>query len=366
MIELRYTPLDQFDQVVWLKHYTLENIDSWLLYISNLEFVMVDRWSPLLVKSSLNSNILDFIGFILFLWLYIILETNNKLTEKVYILFILPIIYLLTGGFFTFWFTDVIFIEILNNYESNYISDLNLITVSAKIVPQIVYGISIDEILITLIFGFLLIGGASLLDEDDFIIGESSDRDIVEEVVAPLFVANLGSSIKENAGLYLKVCTLFSFIITSNLLGRIPYGDTATSSLILTFWVSFSVFRALVSLRISKHGITYFFSLFRPAGCPFPLIFLLIPIEFLSYSFRLVSLAVRLFANRRAGHTLRKVLIGFSYVRFTLGEGFSRGGFLPALVVFILIFLERAVACIQAYIFTILICIYLKDIYVSH
>jgi len=110
-----------------------------------------------------------------------------------------------------------------------------LITVSAKIVPQIVYGISIDEILITLIFGFLLIGGASLLDEDDFIIGESSDRDIVEEVVAPLFVANLGSSIKENAGLYLKVCTLFSFIITSNLLGRIPYGDTATSSLILTF-----------------------------------------------------------------------------------------------------------------------------------
>jgi len=106
--------------------------------------------------------------------------------------------------------------------------------------------------------------------------------------------------------------------------------------------------------------------LFRPAGCPFPLIFLLIPIEFLSYSFRLVSLAVRLFANRRAGHTLRKVLIGFSYVRFTLGEGFSRGGFLPALVVFILIFLERAVACIQAYIFTILICIYLKDIYVSH
>jgi len=57
----------------------------------------------------------------------------------------------------------------------------------------------------------------------------------VEEVVAPLFSANLGSFIKENSGLYLKVCTLFSFILISNLLGRIPNGDTSTSSLILTF-----------------------------------------------------------------------------------------------------------------------------------
>jgi len=66
-------------------------------------------------------------------------------------------------------------------------------------------------------------------------INETADRDIVEEVVAPLFLANLGSFIKENAGLYLKVCTLFSFILISNLLGRIPNGDTSTSSLILTF-----------------------------------------------------------------------------------------------------------------------------------
>jgi len=103
-----------------------------------------------------------------------------------------------------------------------------------------------------------------------------------------------------------------------------------------------------------------------PAGTPFPLIILLIPIEFLSYSFRLVSLAVRLFANMRAGHTLMKILIGFSYVRFILGDGYAIAAFLPALVVFVLIFLEMAVAVIQAYIFTILTCIYLKDIYVAH
>jgi len=68
----------------------------------------------------------------------------------------------------------------------------------------------------------------------------------------------------------------------------------------------------------------------------------------------------------RAGHTLMKVLIGFSYVRFTLGDSFAIAAFLPALVVFILIFLEMAVAAIQAYIFTILTCIYIKDLYVSH
>lgn len=126
------------------------------------------------------------------------------------------------------------------------------------------------------------------------------------------------------------------------------------------------MFAALVTLMIRKHGFNYFFSLFMPAGCPLPLIFLLIPIEFLSYSFRLVSLSVRLFANRIAGHTLIKVLIGFSYVRFTLGDTYAIAAFLPALVVFVLIFLEMAVAGIQAYIFTILTCIYLKDLYVAH
>jgi len=67
-----------------------------------------------------------------------------------------------------------------------------------------------------------------------------------------------------------------------------------------------------------------------------------------------------------AGHTLIKVLIGFSYVIFTLGDGYAIAAFLPAIVVFVLIFLEIAVAVIQTYIFTILTCIYLKDIYVAH
>ena len=65
-------------------------------------------------------------------------------------------------------------------------------------------------------------------------------------------------------------------------------------------------------MMIQKQGISHFFGLFMPSGCPLPLIFVLIPIEFISYSFRLVSLSVRLFANMMAGHTLLKVIVGFS------------------------------------------------------
>jgi len=66
-------------------------------------------------------------------------------------------------------------------------------------------------------------------------MANDGDLLIVEDVVAPLFVANLGKNIPENGALYLKVCAIFSFVLISNLMGMIPYGDTATSSLILTF-----------------------------------------------------------------------------------------------------------------------------------
>jgi len=238
--------------------------------------------------------------------------------------------------------------------------------VSGLFLPTFDLSIGLDENRITLILAFFLLGGSEEEEDEDFLLAPANDLDIVEEVVAPLFVANLGKDVADNGALYLKVCAVFGFVVANNLRGRIPYADTATSSLGLTFWVALATFASLVSLRISRHGVSYLFGLFRPSGCPFPLLFLLIPIEFISYSFRLVSLSVRLFANRRAGHTLRKVLIGFSYTRFLIGDRFLLAGFLPALIIFVLIFLERAVAVIQAYIFTILVCLYLKDIFVAH
>jgi hypothetical protein len=87
--------------------------------------------------------------------------------------------------------------------------------------------------MITLILGFFLVGGIE--DNDDFIMSNNGDLIIVEDIVAPLFVANLGKDVAENGALYLKVCSIFSFVLISNLLGMIPYGDTAPSTLILTF-----------------------------------------------------------------------------------------------------------------------------------
>jgi ATP synthase subunit 6 len=88
---------------------------------------------------------------------------------------------------------------------------------------------------------------------------------------------------------------------------------------------------------------------------------LLVPIEFVSYIFKPISLGVRLFANLMAGHTLLKVIIGFSWSMMLLEDLFSIVHVVPLLILVILMGLELAVAFIQAYVFTILTCIYLND-----
>ena len=102
-----------------------------------------------------------------------------------------------------------------------------------------------------------------------------------------------------------------------------------------------------------------------PSGCPIFLVLLLIPIELISYSFRVISISVRLFANMMAGHTLLKVIVGFSWVIVYLGNT-SLINLFPILILFILTLLEFGVAFIQAYIFTILSCMYIRDIFTGH
>merc|ERR1712036_108700 len=109
------------------------------------------------------------------------------------------------------------------------------------------------------------------------------------------------------------------------------------------------------------HGIN-FFGLFMPQGCPFGLVFFIIPIELLSYIFRIVSLSARLFANMMAGHTLLGVLAGFSWGMYNCNNSsMILAGSIPLLVVFLLFFLETGIAMVQAYVFTILSCMYMDD-----
>ena len=102
-------------------------------------------------------------------------------------------------------------------------------------------------------------------------------------------------------------------------------------------------------------------SLFLPSNTSFGLALLLVPIEFVSYIFKPISLGVRLFANLMAGHTLLKVIIGFSWAMLLLESLMSVFHIIPLLVIVLLFGLELGVALIQAYVFTILTCIYLND-----
>jgi F-type H+-transporting ATPase subunit a len=111
---------------------------------------------------------------------------------------------------------------------------------------------------------------------------------------------------------YPVIYLLFNFIFFSNLFGLLPYSFTITSHLFVTFFLSFSVFIAINIITIQKYKMKIF-SLFLPSNTTFFLALLLVPIEFISYVAKPISLGVRLFINLMAGHSLLKVIIGFEH-----------------------------------------------------
>ncbi|AHC73415.1 ATP synthase F0, A subunit [Candidatus Endolissoclinum faulkneri L5] len=169
--------------------------------------------------------------------------------------------------------------------------------------------------------------------------------------------------VSENVGIegmayFPLIFSLFMFILAGNLLGILPYAYTFTSQIIVTFAISIAIFLGITVIAIIKHG-TKFFRFFLPSGTPVYMAPLLIPIEILSYLSRPISLSVRLFANMVAGHTMMKVFGGFV---ISLGAA----GFVPLLFLVALTAFEVLVAVLQAYVFTIITCIYLSDALYLH
>lgn len=156
------------------------------------------------------------------------------------------------------------------------------------------------------------------------------------------------------------IFVLFLFVVLTNLIGLVPYSLTLTSHLIVTFSLAMIVFLSVNIAGARVHGLKMF-SLFLPAGTTFPLSLLLVPIEFVSYMFKPISLSVRLFANLMAGHTLLKVIAGFGWSLMGCSGLLFLAHYVPIAVLFPLFGLELAVALIQAYVFSILSCIYLND-----
>lgn len=161
------------------------------------------------------------------------------------------------------------------------------------------------------------------------------------------------------------IFTIFLFVLVSNVSGLAPYSFTTTSHLVQTLVLAYTVFIGVMIICAGVHGF-HMLSLFLPGGTSLALAFLLVPIEVISYIFKPVSLAVRLFANMMAGHTLLKVIVGFAWAMVGSGGLLLVVHLLPLLVLVVLFGLELAVSLIQAYVFTILSCIYINDALVLH
>ena len=181
--------------------------------------------------------------------------------------------------------------------------------------------------------------------------------EMMYEFVANILDSNVG---KEGKPYFPFIFTLFLFILFSNLLGLIPYSYTVTSQIVVTFAMAFTIFIGVTLIGLFKHGL-HFFSFFVPEGAPKVLLPLIILIEVISYLIRPVSLSVRLFANMLAGHTMLKVFAGLAVMMTGAGGFLLVSSPLPLLVIVALTGLELLVAMLQAYVFTILTCMYLND-----
>lgn len=156
------------------------------------------------------------------------------------------------------------------------------------------------------------------------------------------------------------IATLFLFILFCNLLGLIPGTYTVTSQIVVTAVFAITVYALSLLMGLLIHGIKFIPGILIPPGTPWWLIPLMIPIEFVSQVARPVSLAVRLFANMTAGHTILGVLFGLAI------SGGLLIGWLPFAFTIAMNGLEVAIAFIQAYIFTVLTCVYLGDAFHLH
>jgi F-type H+-transporting ATPase subunit a len=196
----------------------------------------------------------------------------------------------------------------------------------------------------------------------------TSQRSIVPgrlQSAAEMSYEFVASTVKMSAGtegmkFFPLIFTIFMFILGCNLLGLLPFSFSITSQLVITFALALVVILVVLTVGFSRHG-THFLKLFVPSGVTIWLLPFIVVIEVISFLIRPITLSVRLFANMLAGHITLKVMAGF--VAALLGAGVATWivAPLPFLANVVLLGFELFVAVLQAYIFTILSCVYLND-----
>ena len=180
--------------------------------------------------------------------------------------------------------------------------------------------------------------------------------------IAYEFVANTIRSTagKDGMKFFPLVFSLFMLITVSNIIGVIPYNFTIASHIIVTAALAFLVFFTVLIYGFYKNGLK-FLKLFVPSGIPIFILPLVVFIEIFSFFLRPISHSVRLFANMLAGHIALAVFASFIPLLAGLGIVGYFGAVLPLGMVIALTALELLVAFLQAYVFTILTCIYIND-----
>jgi F-type H+-transporting ATPase subunit a len=241
----------------------------------------------------------------------------------------------------------------LNQFEVT-----SLIGINAPILGHI--NISLTNLALYTIFIFLIVVGLHYYGNNDYNLVPSKTSITLESSFA-----SLNTMVREQIGnhneIYLPfIYSLFFFILIGNLISNVPYSFAVTASGVVALGLSLTIFIGVTILSISIHGIK-FFSFFIPAGTPLGLVPLLALIELISYLARAVSLGVRLFANIVAGHTLLKILSTYLYKLFTGNIIVAIITLIPFAIFLALVGLEIAVSLIQAFVFTLLTCSYLRD-----
>jgi len=203
-------------------------------------------------------------------------------------------------------------------------------------------------VVVALIAGLLIVAGTSRRLVPTKL---QSLAELLVDFIRGMILDTMG---KDGMRFFPFLATLFLFILFCNLLGLIPGLYTVTSQIVVTAAFALFVYSMSVVVGVALHGVK-FFGILIPPGTPRWLLPLMMPIELISQLARPLSLAVRLFANMTAGHTVLAVLFGMALSLPLLI------GWLPFAFTIAINGLEVFIAFIQAYIFTILTCVYLGD-----
>ena len=183
--------------------------------------------------------------------------------------------------------------------------------------------------------------------------------------IAELSYEFVAKTVRQTAGndgmrFFPLIFSLFMFVLFANLIGMLPGAFTVTSHIIVTFALAMLVISTVLIYGFAKHGL-HFLHLFLPSGVPLLLAPFMFIIEVISFMSRPISLSLRLFANMLAGHIALKVFAGFVVTLTGLGAVGMAGAVLPMAMIVALTAFEFLVAFLQAYVFTVLTCIYLND-----